>query len=94
MLATQLQGLEGVQNIADDIIVHGKSRDERDKNLENCLKRLEQRGLKLNPNKCDFLQNELHFFGQVFSREGIRPDPKRIADLQNASKQENVQEVM
>ena len=82
-----------MQNIADDIIVHGKSREEHDKNLENCLKRLEQRGLKLNPNKCDFLQNELHFFGQVFLREGIRPDPKRIADLQNVSKPESVQEV-
>ncbi len=90
-LATQLQGLEGVQNIANDIIVYGTSLEEQDRNLENFLKRLEQRGLKLNPKIFDFLQNELHFFGQVFSREGIRPDPKRIADLQNALKQRNVQ---
>ena len=92
-LATQLQGLEGVQNIADDIIVHGKSREEHDRNLKNCLKRLEERGLKLNPKNCDFLQNELYFFGQVFSKEGTRPDHKRIADLQKVSMPGNVQEV-
>ena len=82
-----------MQNIANDIIVYGKSRKEHDRYLKNCLKRQEQRGLKLNPKKCDFLQNELHFFGQVFSKEGIRPDPKRIADLQNALKAQNIQEV-
>ena len=37
----------GVKNIADDIIIHGKSRQDHDKALENCLKRLEDLKLKV-----------------------------------------------
>ena len=38
ILQAQLQGLQGVKNIADDIIVFGKTRKEHDSNLEQCLK--------------------------------------------------------
>ena len=44
-LQTQLQGLCGVKNIADDILVYGKTRDEHDSNLEKCLQRLSTKGL-------------------------------------------------
>ena len=37
-LQAQLQGLQGVKNIADDIMVFGKTRKELDSNLEQCLK--------------------------------------------------------
>ena len=37
-LQAQLQGMQGVKNIADDIIVFGKTRKEHDSNLEQCLK--------------------------------------------------------
>ena len=42
------------------------------------------KGLRLNQSKCDFLNSTLSFFGQVFSEESNRPDPKRVADLRNA----------
>ena len=35
----------------------------------------------------------MEFFGQIFSGEGTRPDPKRVADLKNAPKPSNTQEV-
>ena len=43
-----LSGLEGVKNISDDIIVHGKDQAEHDKRLEATLKILEDHGLTLN----------------------------------------------
>ena len=43
-LQQQLQGLSGVRNIADDIIVYGQTREEHDIALDNCLKRLYDRG--------------------------------------------------
>ena len=39
-LQAQLQGLTGVQNIADHIIVYGPTRSEHDENLDKCLKSL------------------------------------------------------
>ena len=92
-LQTALQGLEGVKNIADDIIVFGTTRAEHDANLDRCLKRLEMKGLRLNQNKCNFLNTTLSFFGQVFSEQGTRPDPQRVADLLNAPQPNNAHDV-
>ena len=93
VLQRELQGLHGVRNIADDIIVFGKTRAEHDANLDNCLRRLKSKGLKLNRDKCVFLSNTLEFFGQIFSKDGIRPDPKRVTDLLHAPRPANVSEV-
>ena len=57
-LQQQLRGLHGVRNIADDIIVYGKTREDHDANLEKCLQRLSDKGLRLNQSKCTFLKEE------------------------------------
>ena len=93
VLQQNLQGIAGVLNLADDIFVFGKTRQEHDAALTNCLQRLKDRGLTLNPKKCKFLQPSINFFGQIFSQEGTRPDPKRVEDLENASVSVNAREV-
>ena len=93
MLQSQLHGLKGVKNIADDIIVYGTTREEHDENLDKCLTRLKQRGLTLNQSKCKFLSSTLEFFGQIFSEGGTRPDPKRVQDLLNAQIPSNARDV-
>ncbi len=40
-------GLRGVRNIADDIIVYGETREDHDANLDKCLQRLSDKGLRL-----------------------------------------------
>ena len=92
-LQAQLQGLQGVKNIADDIIVFGKTRKEHDSNLEQCLKRIFNKGMRLNQSKCKFLDTTLSFFGQVFLARLQKPDSKRVQDLQNAQIPRNVHEV-
>ena len=92
-LQTALQGLTGVKNIADDIIIFGSTRSEHDKNLDECLKRLTTKGLRLNQSKCTFLSKQLSFFGQIFTKQGTRPDPKKVNDLLNAPKPTNTHEV-
>ena len=90
VLQTKLQGLQGAKNIADDIFVFGATRADHDTNLDYCLQRLLKRGLKVNRAKCRFLQETIEFFGQVFSKDGMRPDPKRVDDLLKASKPTSV----
>ncbi len=53
-LQQQLRGLHGVRNIADDIIVYGKTREDHDANLEKCLQRLSDKGLRFKPVKVYF----------------------------------------
>jgi hypothetical protein len=74
-LQQNLSDIRGVKNIADDIIVHGKTRKQHDESLENSLKRLAQLNLKAKPEKCSFLRNEINFYGLIFTANGTRPDP-------------------
>ena len=69
------------------------SKQQHDTALEQCLKRLSDKELTLNRGKCSFLRPTLSFFGQIFSAEGTRPDPKRVEDLQNASEPQNAGEL-
>eukprot|EP00794_Sanderia_malayensis_P019335 gene19335-biopygen16222 len=92
-LQQHLHGMAGVQNIADDIIVFGRTRQEHDHALDNCLKRLKEKGLTLNKSKCRFLNTELEFFGQIFSEQGTRPDPHRVQDVMDAAVPQTVSEL-
>ena len=60
-----------MQSIADDIIAHGKSREEHDKSLEYCLKRLEQRGLKLNPTNVTLHKTNCISLVKYFQEKGF-----------------------
>jgi len=88
-----LQGLQKTLNISDDIIVHGKTRQEHDKNLEALLQRLEENGLTLNKRKCEFGQSKLKFYGYIFSESGISPDPEKVKAIQNVDRPKNQAEI-
>ena len=86
-----LQGCEGVANISDDIIVHGRSTEEHNKRLQQVLERLKKTKMTLNAEKCKFHMTQLVFVGLVPTDKGIGPTEdkgKAIADArepQNAS---------
>ena len=69
-LQQSLQGIEGVRNLADDILVFGKTYEAHNKSLKACLQRLQEHNLTLNINKCRFLKQNLEFFGFLFTAEG------------------------
>ena len=61
----------------------------------SCLRNHQSRtrrkpGFKLNWAKWRFLQTELEFFGQIFSKDGTCPDPNRVDDLLIAPQPTNV----
>ena len=58
---------EGVLNISDDIVVHGRNREEHDQRLENALNRMKERHLTLNGDKCEFGMEKITFMGHVLS---------------------------
>ena len=71
------EGIKGVRNIADDIIIFASDHKQHDEALAQCLDRLEQNGLTLNFGKCKFLKESLEFFRLIFSKDGTRPDPRK-----------------
>ncbi|CAB4023777.1 Transposon Tf2-9 poly, partial [Paramuricea clavata] len=88
-----LQGLPGVRNISDDIIVFGKTKDEHDQNLNNVIQRLQESGLTLNKDKCLFGVSNLTFFGHEVSASGVSPDTKKVEAIREARVPTNAAEV-
>ena len=55
--------------IANDILIHGTSDPEHDKHLLQVLNKCREIGLKLNPEKCEFGQASVNFFGNVVPKD-------------------------
>ena len=88
-----LDGIEGAINISDDILVFGKTHEEHNQNLEAVFRRLREKGLTLNKSKCEYSKDKLEFFGYVFSKDGISPDPKKVEDVVNLQTPSTASEV-
>ncbi|KAL7851862.1 hypothetical protein SRHO_G00176470 [Serrasalmus rhombeus] len=88
-----LQRIEGVKNLSDDIVVHGKTQADHDKSLIAVFQRLKEKGLTLNRDKCEFNKSPLEFFGFIFQAGGISADPKKVTAIKEASAPDNPTEV-
>ena len=77
-MSNLLKSHDGTVVVMDDILVYGEDQAAHDRNLEAVLKSIQESGLKLNRDKCHFSKSELRFFGHVFSKDGVKPDPDRV----------------
>ena len=75
-----LQRLKGVIQIKDDILVHGDGL-EHNNNLQVLIKRLHEYGIRLRREKCKFGQQSIMWFGHIFSKQGMSPDPAKVAHI-------------
>ena len=77
-----LGDIEGVKTYIDDILVLSKDRFEKHiDQLRIIFGRLRASGLKINEPKCSFLLKEIPYLGYVVTREGIKPDPKKVQGI-------------
>ena len=77
------EGLSGVETIVDDILVYGRTKAEHDENLRKVLERSREKGIKLNADKLEVGLTEVHYFGNVLSAEGLKPDPQKVAAIRD-----------
>ena len=76
---THFQDINCTTNvIADDVMIHGESNDQHDKHLLQVLNKCREIGLKLNPDKCQFGEKKVQFYGNIISSEGVKPDPAKV----------------
>ena len=77
----------------DDIIIFSESLEQHKQHLDNILKKIKAAGLTLNHEKCKFFRTEIKYLGYVLSAGQIKPDPKKIAALQEFSEPTNMKEL-
>ena len=85
--------VEGVVNIADDLIVHGKTISEHDQNLHKLLAKLEEKNLTLSGEKCTFRMSKVVFMGIILSQHGIGPTEEKVQAVVEASRPNSPSEV-
>jgi len=92
-VAKIIQGLPGVANLADDIIVHAKTREEHDRRLGEVFSRLEQANMTLNKKKCEIGVQQLEFLGHLLSYKGIDPHGCKVKAVKDAAVPKTVGEL-
>ena len=92
--------LPGVLVIRDDILVvgHGETDSEalenHDENVIGLLERARKMNLKLNKSKVKLREAEIKFMGHVISKDGLKPDPDKVAAIKNMPKPTSKPEVL
>lgn len=81
LMNTVLSGLIGKTCLVylDDIIIYSSTLEEHEINLRQIFGRLRQHRLLLQPDKCNFIMQEIKFLGHVISRNGVTMDPEKIS---------------
>ena len=63
----------------DDVLTFSKTPEDHLEHLEKVFRVLRTSGLRLKPKKCNLFRTEVHYLGHVINKEGIQPDPKKLA---------------
>lgn len=86
---TQLisQVLEGYEEFStsyiDDILCFSETLEAHLEHLKIIFQRLREHGLKLKLKKCTFMQPETSYLGYKLTKDGIKPDEKKIEAMKN-----------
>lgn len=80
-----LSGLQGLYCFVymDDIVIYASSLQDHEMKLTAIFQRLQMNNLKLQPDKCEFLSKEIVYLGHVISKDGVKPNPEKVKDVQN-----------
>lgn len=67
--------------------------EQHNERLIEVLQRIASANLKLNPQKCKFLSNEITYLGHRCTTQGVEPDPKLTEAVRTFPQPKNVKEV-
>jgi hypothetical protein len=61
----------------DEVLVLRETLAEHHAKLREVLERFRKFSIKVEPDKCEFLRQELTYLGHFISEDGAKPDPKK-----------------
>ena len=65
----------------DDLIIFSKTLDEHLERLKLIFERIRDCGMKLAPQKCEFLKNKVKYIGHIVFEKGIETDPAKTEKI-------------
>ena len=90
-----LTGLKGIDCLAylDDVICYSATMEEHAEKLERIFQRLDQANFMIQPSKCVFGTDTVEYLGHIVTKDGVRPDPRKIQAVRNYPTPRSVKEV-
>ena len=89
----RVKDLNGVVNIADDVIVFGVGKEDFQNNVISFLDCCVEKDLHLNPDKIQIDVPSVPFFGQTLTKQGLKMDHKKWEVIQQWPTPTNVKEL-
>jgi len=83
----------GVIAYMDDILIYAKNEGEHDRLVKEVLKRLQQNGLAISPEKCVWKTREVEFLGYVIGANGIKMSKEKVEAILSWKKPISMTEV-
>jgi hypothetical protein len=77
----------------DDILIYSKSRKEHKEHVRKILAKLEEAGLYVKAEKCEFSVSSTSFLGFIVGADGISMDPAKIQAIREWEAPKNVRDV-
>jgi hypothetical protein len=77
----------------DDILIYSDTLEDHVSHVRKVLAALQDAGLYLKPEKCEFHTTETEFLGFIISHNGISMDPRKVQTIQDWETPENVHDV-
>lgn len=77
----------------DDIIIVGETFEEHLENIKTIFETLRSANFRIQPEKCEFVKNEVEFLGFIVSASGLMPNPKKVHAIKNYPQPTNVKEL-
>lgn len=77
----------------DDIIIYSKTKQEHINRLQQVFEALRKANLKINKNKCVFMETEIEFLGHVLNENGLKPNQKKIEAIKKFPVPKTVKEI-
>lgn len=77
----------------DDIIIFSKTFEEHMEHIKIILETLRKANFRVQPDKSEFIKNEVEFLGFVVSKDGLHPNPKKIESIQKYPEPQNLKDL-
>ena len=87
------RGIEGCITIHDNILIFGKDHQDHNKNLQEVLRRAQEKGVTLKMSKSTFCEPQVNWFGRIFSEAGVSADPEKIRRMVEAGRPDSSEDV-
>jgi hypothetical protein len=66
-----------------DILILGETLMEHNSKLREIFQKLREFNIKIEPDKCEFLKEELSYLGHIVTADGVKPAEKKITAVAN-----------